>query len=93
MPLAFGDASRKWDATQGVIFPASDNGQPVRCVISVEALTEHFGLKTADEMNALRAFDSCRPVIEQAASRKYDRWKLQGSGEVTLRKRDFAGGK
>lgn len=90
MPLAFGDAARSWDAAaKGVVFSASDGGKPVRCIVTAEALAEHFGLTTPDEMNALRAFDSCRPVIEQAASRKYDRWKLAAAGEVTLRKRDF----
>ena len=90
MPLAFGDATRSWDATaQGVVFPAKDGNNPVRCVVSADALAAHFGMASADEMNALRAFDRCRPVIEQAAARKYDRWKLAGSGEVMLRKRDF----
>ncbi len=92
MPLAFGDATRTWDATlNGVVFPAKDGANSVRCIVSAEALAAHFGMTAADESNALRAFDRCRPVIEQAASRKYDRWKLAGSGEVTLRKRDFAG--
>lgn len=91
MPLAFGDAARSWDATlNAVVFAASDGGKPVRCIVSADALAEHFGMTTADEANALRAFDRSRPTIEAAASRKYDRWKLAASGEVTLRKRDFA---
>jgi uncharacterized protein DUF1488 len=90
MPLQFGDASRAWDATlKAVMFPAMDGREPVRCIMPAEALAEHFGLTKAEEGDALRAFDRGRPVIEAAASRKYDRWKLAGSGEVTLRKRDF----
>ncbi|HTP85197.1 MAG TPA: DUF1488 domain-containing protein [Alphaproteobacteria bacterium] len=90
MPLQFGDASRAWDATlKAVIFPAKDGNQPVRCIVGAESLAEHFGMAKPEEMDALRAFDRSRPVIEAAASRKYDRWKLAGSGEVSLRKRDF----
>ena len=90
MPLQFGDASRGWDATlKAVVFPAKDGNNPVRCVVGAEALAEHFGLTTPEEGDALRAFDRSRPVIEAAASRKYDRWKLAASGEVILRKRDF----
>ena len=92
MPLAFGDAARSWDATaKAVNFSASDGTRPVRCTISADALADHFGLSGTDEMNALRAFDRCRPTIEEAASRKYDRWKLASTGEVTLRSRDFGG--
>lgn len=90
MPLAFGNAQRSWDAAlKAVVFPATDGGKPVRCVIGAGALVEHFGLNGATEADALRAFDRCRFAIEAAASRKYDRWKLAGSGEVTLRKRDL----
>ncbi len=92
MPLAFGDAARSWDAARkGVVFAAADGTAPVRCIVMADALADHFGLAAAEEANALRVFDRCRPVIEEAASRKYDRWKLAGSGEVTLRSRDFAG--
>jgi Protein of unknown function (DUF1488) len=90
MPLQFGDASRAWDAAlKAVIFPAKDGNNPVRCIVGADTLAEHFGLAKEEEGDALRAFDRSRPVIEAAASRKYDRWKLAGSGEVTLRKRDF----
>jgi len=90
MPLQFGDATRAWDATlKAVVFPAKDGAQPVRCIVTADTLAEHFGLTKPEEMDALRAFDRSRPVIEAAAARKYDRWKLAGSGEVTLRKRDF----
>lgn len=90
MPLAFGDAARHWDATlQAVVFAATDGGKPIRCMVTTEALAEHFGLTAAEEANALRAFDRSRFAIEAAASRKYDRWKLAASGEVTLPKRDL----
>jgi len=92
MPLSFGDATRNWDpAAKAVVFPATDGGRPIRCIVSADALTDHFGLSGMDEMNALRAFDRCRPTIEEAASRKYDRWKLAATGEVSLRSRDFGG--
>ena len=32
-------------------------------------------------------------VIEQKAAQKYERWRLAGSGEVRLGKRDFGGGR
>lgn len=90
MPLAFGTAARNWDAAlRAVVFPATDGARPVRCIVTADALSEHFGLDGLNEGDALRAFDRCRFAIEAAASRKYDRWRLAASGEVTLRKRDF----
>lgn len=90
MPLAFENAARSWDATlKAVVVAATDGGKPVRCIVTAEVLAEHFGLTTAEEADALRAFDRSRFAIEAALSRKYDRWKLAGSGEVTLRKRDI----
>lgn len=91
MPLSFTESTRAWDAGNSVVtFPASDGGKPVRCAIGVAALQEHFGLTGIDEMSALRAFDRCRSVIEAGAARKYDRWKLAATGEVSLRARDFS---
>jgi Protein of unknown function (DUF1488) len=90
MPLTFQNAARSWDADQKVVvFAGSDGPKAIRCMIATDALTDHFGLTTPDEMNALRAFDRCRFAIEEAASRKYDRWKLAAAGEVSLRSRDF----
>lgn len=90
MPLIYGNASRTWDAAaKAVTFPAMDGKSPVRCIITAEALAEHFGMTKADELDALRAFDRSRMVIEEKASRKYDRFRLAGSGEVRLGKRDF----
>jgi len=90
MPLSFPNAARSWDAAaKAVVFTGADGTKPVRCLINAEALTQHFGLTTVDEMNALRAFDRCRFPIEEMASRKYDRWKLAAAGEVSLRARDF----
>jgi hypothetical protein len=89
MPLAFPTSSRAWDATaKAVTFTADDGGRPVKCSIAADALHEHFGMAAETELDALRAFDRCRMVIESAASKKYDRWRLNG-GDVSLRSRDF----
>jgi hypothetical protein len=90
MPLTYGTASRAWDAAaRTVTFPAMDGKSPVRCIITAEALMESFGMAKMEELDALRAFDRSRMVIEEKASRKYDRFRLAGSGEVRLGKRDF----
>jgi hypothetical protein len=89
MPLAFPNSARAWDPQQkAVTFMADDSGRAVKCSIAGDALKEHFGMAKAEELDALRAFDRSRIVIEEMTSRKNDRWRLNG-GDVNLRSRDF----
>ena len=91
MPLQFSDAKRDWDAAQkAVSFSGSDNGKPVRCLVTLDALVTHFGApRNADGDQAIRAFDRCRPVIEEQALMKHARRCLEPTGEVKLGPRDF----
>ncbi len=90
MPLTFGGASRAWDAaSKSVTFPAVDGKTPVKCFITGDALAIHFGMAKHEELDALRAFDRSRMVIEEKAARKYAAGRLTGPNEVTLGKRDF----
>lgn len=62
----------------------------MRCLITLDALTAHFGApRNADGDQAIRAFDRCRPVIEEQALAKHARRRLEPSGEVKLGPRDF----
>ncbi len=91
MPLQFSDAKRDWDPAQkAVSFSGNDNGKPVRCLITLDALVMHFGApRNADGDQAIRAFDRCRPVIEEQALVKHARRRLEPTGEVKLGARDF----
>ena len=69
MPLTYGGGSRAWDpAAKAVVFPAMDGKNPVRCMVTTEALALHFGMAKAEELDALRAFDRARMVIEEKAA-------------------------
>jgi hypothetical protein len=91
MPLTFPNASRSWDAAaKAVAFPATDGPKQVRCLVTLDALVEHFGAaRNADGDQAIRAFDRCRPVIEEQAFLKYARRRLEANGDVKLGPRDF----
>jgi hypothetical protein len=90
MPLTYGGGSRAWDpAAKAVVFPAMDGKTTVRCMVTADALAFHFGMAKAEELDALRAFDRARMVIEEKAASKYARGRLTAPGEVTVGKRDF----
>ena len=91
MPLSFPNATRNWDAAaKAVVFPAIDGTKAVRCLVTVDALIEHFGApRGADGDHAVRAFDRCRPVIEETAFLKYARRRLEANGDVKLGPGDF----
>lgn len=50
-----------------VAFAALVNGEPVPCAISVEALEDHFGVKSRDQTGWINAFDAARTRIEAVA--------------------------
>jgi hypothetical protein len=88
--LTFGGASRAWDnASKSVIFGAMDGKTPVKCIVTSEALASHFGMAKPEELDALRAFDRSRMVIEERVARKYAAGRLTAPNEVTVGKRDF----
>lgn len=71
-------------------FPAADGSKAVRCLVTLDALIEHFGAaRNADGDQAIRAFDRCRPVIEESALLKYARRRLEANGDLKLGVKDF----
>jgi hypothetical protein len=48
-------------------FTAIVDGEPVQCVITGEALEDHFGAASLRESDLLAAFDAHRSAIERAA--------------------------
>lgn len=50
-------------------FAATADGTPIDCVITAEALEDHFGAASPREPDLVAAFDAHRPAIEAAAVR------------------------
>jgi hypothetical protein len=68
MDIHFPERPPVYSATNlTVVFPALVDGHRVECAISVEALEDHFGVESTNEVGWLRAFDRGRACIEQAA--------------------------
>jgi Protein of unknown function (DUF1488) len=61
------DAPAYRDSNLTVVFAALVDGERVPCAISVEALEDHFCVKTLDSEGWMRAFAAGRPHIEQVA--------------------------
>ncbi len=70
-------------------FPAFVDGTIINCLVSGEALMQHFGAKrmTADE--ARHAFNNNKPAIQEAARRKIGVGQFNTRGEVLLKTTDF----
>ena len=74
-----------------VRFYAIVNARTVVCRVSGEALMQHFGAKTLDASDAVRAFEQHRQAIEAVARRKIDH-EVEARGsvpEVILTTADF----
>ena len=54
------DAPAYRDANLTVVFAALVDGEPVPCAISVEALEDHFSVKSCDRAGWISAFDAAR---------------------------------
>ncbi|AMM13756.1 MULTISPECIES: DUF1488 family protein [Burkholderiaceae] len=61
------DAPAYRDTNLTVVFPALVDGERVPCAISVEALEDHFGVKSFDSNGWISAFHAARPKIEAVA--------------------------
>jgi hypothetical protein len=70
-------------------FPALVDGSIITCLVSGEALIQHFSAEamTADE--ATRAFNDHRPAIEDAARTKIEAGEFNTRGELLLKISDF----
>jgi Fic family protein len=86
--LDFSGADQRTDITQGTIFWGEDGAKRVRCLISREALDDHFS--DGDRLRPDAAFQAHRAEIEAFASRKYMLGQMEPDGTVLIRTGDLA---
>jgi Fic family protein len=85
--LVFPDPEERYDGGRDVIvFWGLDRDQRIRCVISREALDDHFN---GDNRNNLEVFRENRPAIEEVAQRKYLTGRDEADGSVLIRTADI----
>ena len=85
--LTFPAPEESYDSGRDVVvFWGSDRDQRIRCVISREALDDHF---SGDKRNKLEVFRENRPAIEQIAQRKYLSGRVESDGTVLIRTADI----
>lgn len=70
-----------------ITFPVIVDGHSRRCLVTEEALMDHFGASSWDPSELQQAFDSHRPIIEAIAE---DRLRTGATGDVLLRTQDFS---
>jgi Fic family protein len=85
--LEFADQQHHTEADRGTIFWGEDGDKRVRCMISREALDDHFS--DGDRLQPNAAFQAHRAEIEVFASRKYVRGQLEPDGSVLIRTGDL----
>ena len=85
--LAFPDKDHRTDTTRGTIFWGEDGEKRVRCIISREALDDHFS--NGDRLRPDAAFQAHRAEIEVIASRQYALGELEPDGSVIIRTADL----
>lgn len=81
--LVFPDQDYQDDFGIGVIFWGQDGEKRVRCVISREALDDHFSDR--DKLRPAAAFEKYRTQIESLARKKYILGKLEPDGSILIR--------
>jgi Fic family protein len=86
--LTFPDREHRTDTTRGAIFWGEDGKKRVRCIISREALDDHFS--DGDRRKPDSAFQAHRAEIEAFANRKYGRGQLEPDGSIIIRTEDVA---
>jgi Protein of unknown function (DUF1488) len=69
---------------EGVWFPCLVNGNPVKCLVTFELLSERFGAKSFDQHEALRAFREDRPEIEILVEAQIVLGHVPTGGEILL---------
>jgi prophage maintenance system killer protein len=84
--LAFPDRDHSTDLARGAIFWGEDGSKRVLCIISREALDDHFSDR--DRLRPDAAFQAHRPEIETLASRKYALGQLEPDGSIIIRTAD-----
>jgi len=85
--LSFPEKEHRTDTTRGTIFWGEDGRKRVRCIISREALDDHFS--DGDRLGPDSAFQAHRAEIEAFASRKYARCQLEPDSSIIIRTGDL----
>ena len=86
--LVFPDKEFRDDFGIGVIFWGQEGNRRVRCVISREALDDHFSDR--DRLRPDAAFQKYRTEIEALARKKYILGQLEPDGSVLIRTNEIA---
>lgn len=81
--LVFPDKEFRDDFGVGVIFWGQEGNKRVRCVISREALDDHFSDR--DRLRPDGAFQKYRTEIEALARKKYILGQLESDGSILIR--------
>jgi Fic family protein len=81
--LAFPDKEHRTDATRGTIFWGEEGEKRVRCIISREALDDHFS--EGGRLPPDTAFQEHQAEIEALANRKYALGQLEPDGNIIIR--------
>ena len=81
--LVFPDKEFRDDFGIGVIFWGQEGNRRVRCVISREALDDHFSDR--DRLRPDTAFQKYRTEIEALARKKYILGQLEPDGSILIR--------
>lgn len=85
--LAFPAPEERYDSGRdAVVFWGLDRDERIRCIISEEALDDHF---RGDNRIKLEVFRENRPVIEEIARRKYLSGHVESDGTVLIRTADI----
>jgi hypothetical protein len=85
--LTFPDKEHHTDDTRGVIFWGEHGKGRVRCLISREALDDHFS--DGNRLKPDAAFLAHRTEIEAFASRKYAQGQIERDGFIVIRTGDL----
>jgi Fic family protein len=85
--LVFPAPEERYDSNRDVVvFWGLDRNQRIQCVISEEALDDHFD---GDNRNKLAIFRANRQAIEEIARRKYLSGRIEPDGTVLIRTADI----
>ena len=86
--LIFPAPEERYDTSRNVVvFWGLDRNQRIQCVISEEALDDHFH---GNNRNKLEVFRENRPAIEELARRKYLSGNVKRDGSVLIRTADIS---
>lgn len=90
--LTFEDSPLRYDTTtDAVILMAREQGGPVQCVISREALDDHFGTDHEGTEGRVAAVRRHRSKFEDLLQRKFLEARIEEPQRVVLKTRDIAG--